>query len=147
MKTTALFLAVAAVVTAGRGHGADPDADADWRKMTTPLASLPGLSAQQVLRTILPSDVIPYSTVSDDAVASVAYRSAFKPQTRGMEHVYAYTDLFLRWIGPHHLVPPGIYYSFVIINFDPLSLILVQVSRLSLILTNSSLHELQLIAR
>lgn len=78
-----------------------------WR--TTPFASLPGMTTQQVLRSILPPDVIPYTPVNSPEESSQMrdYVSAFKAQTRGMEHLHTYTNLFLYWVTPKYLVPPG----------------------------------------
>ena len=84
-------------------------ADGSWWR-TTPFASLPGLTTQQVLRSILPPDVIPYTPVSspEETAGYIRdYVSTFKMQSRGMEHLHTYTNMFMALIMPKHLVPPG----------------------------------------
>lgn len=84
-------------------------ADGSWWR-TTPFASLPGMTTQQVLRSILPPDVIPYTPVSspEETAGYVRdYVSTFKMQSRGMEHLHTYTNMFMGFIMPRHLVPPG----------------------------------------
>jgi len=84
-------------------------ADGSWWR-TTPFASLPGMTTQQVLRSILPPDVIPYTPVSspEETAGYIRdYVSAFKMQSRGMEHLHTYTNMFMALIMPKHLVPPG----------------------------------------
>lgn len=75
----------------------------------------------KVLRSILPPDVMPYTPVNvvHDGSASGSsgggassggnggYRSSLTVQTRGMEILYVYVDIFLDWITPRHLVPEG----------------------------------------
>lgn len=73
---------------------------------TTPFASLPGMSTQQVLRTILPENVVVYSPAVV-AEEPGAYRSALKVHNRGMEHLYSYTNMFLALVQPQEIVPPG----------------------------------------
>lgn len=88
-------------------HSQEDSSENWWR--TTPFASLPGMTTQQVLRSILPPDVIPYSPVNspEDPGQVRNYVSSFKLQSRGMEHLHTYTNLFLRWISPKYLLPPG----------------------------------------
>ena len=79
----------------------------------------------KVLRSILPHDVMPYTPVNvvhdgsgagggagggasgAGGGAGGGYRSSLTVQTRGMEILYVYVDVFLDWITPHHLVPEG----------------------------------------
>lgn len=85
--------------------------DGSWLR-TTPFASLPGMTTQQVLRSILPPNVIPYTPVSspEETAGYVRdYVSTFKMQSRGMEHLHTYTNMFMGFIMPRHLVPPGNY--------------------------------------
>lgn len=93
-----------------RTDGSDPSgADGSWWR-TTPFASLPGMTTQQVLRSILPPDVIPYTPVSspEEATGYIRdYVSTFKMQSRGMEHLHTYTNMFMAFVMPKHLVPPG----------------------------------------
>lgn len=84
--------------------------DESWWWRTTPFASLPGMTSKQVLRSILPPDVIPYTPVTgpEGSAGYVRdYVSAFKVQSRGMEHLHTYVNMFLSFITPRHLVPPG----------------------------------------
>lgn len=99
--------------TAGQTEATDattPD-ESWWR--TTPFASLPGMTTQQVLRSILPPDAVAYSPVaSPDESGSVRdYVSAFRTHSRGMEPLHKYTTVFVDLIAPRHLVPPGNYFS------------------------------------
>lgn len=91
-----------------RTDGSAADGGSWWR--TTPFASLPGMTTQQVLRSILPPDVIPYTPVSspEETAGYIRdYVSTFKMQSRGMEHLHTYTNMFMALIMPKHLVPPG----------------------------------------
>lgn len=100
MKLVTLFLLA---LTSVMSQSDDPSW---WR--TTPFASLPGMTTQQVLRSILPPDHIPYTPVSSPDEGYVRdYVSTFKMQSRGMEHVYTYTNMFVSLVTPRHLVPPG----------------------------------------
>lgn len=84
--------------------------DESWWWRTTPFASLPGMTSKQVLRSILPPDVIPYTPVTgpEGSAGYVRdYVSVFKVQSRGMEHLHTYVNMFLSFITPRHLVPPG----------------------------------------
>lgn len=95
---------------AGQTEATETDTAPDetwWR--TTPFASLPGMTTQQVLRSILPPDAVAYSPVtSPDQAATVRdYVSNFKTHSRGMEPLHKYTTLFVDLIAPQHLVPPG----------------------------------------
>ncbi|XP_046649503.1 prominin-like protein isoform X2 [Daphnia pulicaria] len=95
-----------------RTDGSAADGGSWWR--TTPFASLPGMTTQQVLRSILPPDVIPYTPVSspEETAGYIRdYVSTFKMQSRGMEHLHTYTNMFMALIMPKHLVPPGIQLS------------------------------------
>jgi hypothetical protein len=75
-------------------------------QLTTPFASLPGMTTQQVLRSILPHDVIPYSAAVAPQEAG-AYKAVLRVHNRGMEHLYTFTNMFLSFIQPPEVVPPG----------------------------------------
>ena len=84
-------------------------ADGSWWR-TTPFASLPGMTTQQVLRKILPPELIPYTPVSspEETAGYVRdYVSTFKMQSRGMEQLHTYANMFSAFVMPKHLVPPG----------------------------------------
>lgn len=120
LKTTMLWLLVLLCLmkegsvigqTDPSSRTAEAAADGSWWR-TTPFASLPGMTTQQVLRSILPPDVIPYTPVSspEETAGYVRdYVSTFKMQSRGMEHLHTYTNMFMAFIMPKHLVPPGNY--------------------------------------
>ena len=105
------LLLVLLLVTALDGQqqtGTDGGEDDTWWWRTTPFSSLPGMTSRQVLRSILPPDVIPYTPVSGPEAGYVRDSvSAFKVQSRGMEHLHTYVNMFLNFITPRHLVPPG----------------------------------------
>ena len=75
-------------------------------QLTTPFASLPGMTTQQVLRSILPHDVIPYSAAVTPQEAGT-YKAVLRVHNRGMEHLYTFTNMFLSFIQPPEVVPPG----------------------------------------
>lgn len=103
-------LLAALVAQSGRTAGQTEagDAETTWWG-TTPFASLPGMTTQQVLRTILPPDAVAYSPVAspDEAATVRDYVSAFRTHSRGMEHLHKYTNLFVDLVAPQRLVPPG----------------------------------------
>ena len=115
-KTSWRLLLLLLVVVMKANSQTDPSSridSADWLR-TTPFASLPGMTTQQVLRSILPPNVIPYTPVSSpEEMANYVrdYVSSFKMQSRGMEHLHTYTNMFMALIMPRHLVPQGINHS------------------------------------
>lgn len=49
----------------------------------------------------------PVNVVHDGSATTGGYRSSLAVQTRGMDILYVYVDVFLDWITPRHLVPEG----------------------------------------
>lgn len=87
----------------------------DGEDLTTPFASLPGMTTQQVLRSILAHDAIPYSAVVADDNSTTylssrtddAYRSSIRIQNRGMDHLYTFINMFVTLVQPKQIVPKG----------------------------------------